>query len=746
MRQAFLAMIALSVAITCVAQANENPTADELLALEGDAFLQRLAAIQYSSEFKFSADELVALSEKLFAATTQLPKDDDYRHLFDRFFEKACEKAKERQLPKLVGMYVRLDAAAFNKQSLLPPLATALILEHLRTRADWPRVEMPPIESDMPAELRDASPDLIEAWQLYKRAVQPFERVFRRADRGSKGISFQTNERSFSRLIDDVLTKRGEHLAEQLAEFEWSGWCGTGSDSLREPQSLGTFIALLNDDRIAEAVGAAIYVEGDRLLISADQRHNARVEFLKRCGLDWEMIFAGTQLVSELERSRGGGPNSCLSELAAFGSDRAARLIMEMARRSERNYRATYAQALVTFIPGDTENISGGGRFTNNLVRHPDMRISAETMAQVLSALRDFAKPDAPSDVVEAALVGFARAKSPETKPTLRPLLKHPSPEVTETAAQILRSLGETVAPSRVEPVRFQISINGAPAPAKTEVHYQIEFGNHGSVSSSRRTDADGTIELERKYFVDAERQATSVAFSGERGKHPTEEPYYLVALPVPANLDEITPVDVRLSAIELRIERSEAPAPDASPTAVVHIKRHEPERDPSMPYAYFDRMERQSEVPLGAPIVLNIQSGSYDLEVFAAGAEKFASTFTVDEQSSPVSVRLKPGGDVHFEIVRPDGESGTPFTIISGNQKLATRYYDYGTKTYRGLPAGDYVLHIPSSAENLAESRGGREFTPLHGYAGREVAFTVAGNTSAVLDLGELRLDPASQ
>ncbi len=242
-----------------------------------------------------------------------------------------------------------------------------------------------------------------------------------------KGISFQANERAFSALIDKVLRKQGDHLAQELDRFLWSGWCGTGSDSLSQPQSLAFFMALLNENRIAEAVGAAVNLQSENPIVTRDGKVDARIAFLKKCGLDWETILAGAALESELSGRGFLRDSPYLPELAIFGSERAAGLLLEMARRSKPDMRETYVRALAAFIPGNTDNVHVGN--SSDLRRQSAAPISDETKTRVLALLEEFATPDAPADVVEPALVAFARAKAPSTKPTLRALLRHPAPE-----------------------------------------------------------------------------------------------------------------------------------------------------------------------------------------------------------------------------------------------------------------------------------------------------------------------------
>lgn len=567
--------------------------------------------------------------------------------------------------------------------------------------------------------------------------MQAFEHALPPRGR-SAAISFQANERTFFSILDDVLRKRGSSSAEKLAEFGWSGGCGFGSDSLSDPQSIGIFLALLNEGRTAEAVGAALAMQSEEPLVTAGETKDARIEFLKKCGLDWEALLAGAQIEADRRNSHSSHA-PYLQELAAFGSEHAALLLMQMLGRAPAAMRAEYAEALATFIPGDTENISMSRPM--RLERLAKLALSPEMKMRVLAALQELATPTSPTDVAKATIIGFARAKAEETKPTLRGLLHHPSSEVAQAAAQILRSLGETVAPVSSEPVRFQVLINGAPVSEGTGIEWQIDCGG-GSTSSGKKAEVNGIVPLERKYFLEQDRKASAVHFC-ERGALSPDGICFFVTLPPPQNLDAITPVAVKLVPVEVRIARNDS---SRSGDALVKIARHQEEGAlETGRSASFDHVPREAKVALGEPFHISMQSGSYEVEVQAPGAERLKKIFTVANEATILHLPLAPGGDVRFQIVRPDGEKDAQHVLLKNGQQMENDYFDFHGRIYRGLPTGNYILHIPASGELIARN-GRSDFVPLHGYAGRDVLFTIAGNSTEPLDLGEIRLTAASQ
>ena len=98
----------------------------------------------------------------------------------------------------------------------------------------------------------------------------------------------------------------------------------------------------------------------------------------------------------------------------------------------------------------------------------------------------------------------------------------------------------------------------------------------------------------------------------------------------------------------------------------------------------------------------------------------------------------------LRFKILRPDGERGARHKLLSGGKEVGDDFFDYESDTYRGLPVGNYVLHIPSSREAFEADSGARDFGPIQPYFGREIVFTISGNESDSVDLGEIRLESA--
>ena len=143
--------------------------------------------------------------------------------------------------------------------------------------------------------------------------------------------------------------------------------------------------------------------------------------------------------------------------------------------------------------------------------------------------------------------------------------------------------------------------------------------------------------------------------------------------------------------------------------------------------------------MPLETPLQWSIQRGEYDVEINSPGAETLKTTFTARTDPQRLDLKLEPGGDLRFTIVRPDGERGARFLLLHEGEPVDPEKFDTRTGRFRGLRRGNYVLRIPSSDEVAA--REGNDFAPLQSYAGRDVPFAITGESPDLIDLGEVRL-----
>ncbi len=237
---------------------------------------------------------------------------------------------------------------------------------------------------------------LVSAWQLFRRVSELYARSFPEEDADRRPINFQANERSFYKLVGEILQGRGDGSAEELARYQWSGGCGTGAESLTRPQSLAMFIALLNEKRIPEAVGAALRFESGVPILSADGRV-ARLEFFEACGLDWETLLVGAQAATFADVPFYGWSwkrEKPPRNWPTHGSERAAELVLELAQHADKESHSRYAGALTGFLPPRPAGEDGSYRVSSDEIsRRNELALSPATRARIVAALEKIAVP-----------------------------------------------------------------------------------------------------------------------------------------------------------------------------------------------------------------------------------------------------------------------------------------------------------------------------------------------------------------
>ena len=702
--------------------AADQPSGEDLLGLKGLALFE---AADKAAVEEYSTADLIKIADKL--GREQEEASDKKPPLpwrvFSDYFGAACERANPEELDQLVETYVRLQPGSLAKTFPFPRLAAAWISREISGLDLKVNVSQAAVPEE--PEIREASTELISAWKLYKNLTRKADELLQEMPEGDS-ISFQANETAFYRLVDDLLLRRGDKLVERLAKFTWSGPSATGSETSGELQSIGIFMALLRERRLDEAVGAALKITSQRRVAVTNKRPSVQIEFLQKCGIDWEAVFAG-----ELLRYEEFGSPAGLKELATHGSERALGFIIELALRAGPNTRRDYAYALAAFLP---ENSDHSNWSTSEISRPSPIAISTEAKNKIVSILQKYAESKPSRDIGEAVVAALARAKSPETKPALQILLKHSSERVSRPAAEALKTLGVDISPGR--PVQFRLTSQGNALPPDTSVGWEL-IAKPKPVFDTARVDGTGLINIPRASFAHHP-EATAIEFDNDAYTR-TETPTFTIRIPIPGNLDEITEVDIKAVPVRLTVQGPKKSSGDEGSETEVRILKHSASQEtPDF-----------SEVPLNNFMVaidtrtsFSMQKGRYDMEILAPGSARYRAPFDVIAPETTVHVILSPGADVHFETVRPDGERETSSEFLSAGKKIppGAIEFDYETNTYRGLPVGDYVLHIKSSAEEAAWR--GDDFAPIQPYSGKDIPFRITADTP-LIELGEIRLDP---
>lgn len=736
--------------------------AEELLKLDGKELVAAAddASISfYRDECPYTASELIALSEKLVSEVKSIGSErDDRMNPLARYFEQACAKANDQELDKLVEIYARLDPRSSEKSTVLTALASRLVSREVASiRAEKRKVTLAKTEVALPPELQDAPPELQEAWRAYQCAKAPFENAFSKVD---EQIEVSANDRSFYKLIDAAL-KGSTGLEDKIRQYAWTGANCMGITDVEDAQDMAMLLMLLRERRLDEAIGAALRVAGTEGSISSPETiAGSIVELVEACGLDWEMIFAGGQAANEVRGRWFGSKSPYLAALAKYGSAQAGFLVNQLAHLSKPDDRAAYVGAFGAWIETastrqkcDGKDV-GVGRSDHETRAGKAMPRAIQEVS--LHTTEEFSTADCSEDLALYALNIFGRTQGPSSVSALQRLTRHVSSRVVEDATTVLCAMGLVTAREPVgAPVHFRILLNGMPISLGERVDWRISSAKN-FVGGQTEAKADGIIAVPRHHFVDASRPVKEVElYALGLGAGATR---FRITMPAPGNLDETTDVPVKLSPLEITLEnqdRLNAPAPEK---VFLYFTPHREEDDASIGLpnaldgsyevwvgATGDDVYRYGyEVPAQPSIYLPaVQDGAYDVFIGAAGAEVWHGTARVGPGASSIQAALKPGSDVRFEIVAPDGSRTFRADIFKDGKKIEV-WPDYETRSYRALPRGQYEICIRGSDwfDEYRQSQKLKRGPDEVSYAGREVSFEITEASPAIIDLGEIHLE----
>ena len=142
------------------------------------------------------------------------------------------------------------------------------------------------------------------------------------------------------------------------------------------------------------------------------------------------------------------------------------------------------------------------------------------------------------------------------------------------------------------------------------------------------------------------------------------------------------------------------------------------------------------------------LQPGRYQIIMRVRGAAQWESgDITVGEGTNALRVALQRGADVRCVMIAPGvaANSRPAFEIIQGGRRLEQHRYivDWSSNLCAGLPVGDYLLRVLSTAEQR-QPRALNEIVPkVAGHRGTEVPFSISSDSPKLIDLGEIRLLP---
>lgn len=692
---------------------------------------------------KLTQDELWAQMAQLEDRRKKAANQDEVHFVlaYSHLAETILANGTEQDYTRLLHIYRALPPAAWLHQSLLRPLSAFWITRELEQSGKTTPpsgVKLPLYEGPMPEHLQAATPELQDAWRRYKAFTTAFlAAVETPKEAGWLGV--QQSWPLFYDVAGDVLEGKVGGAVPRLAQFQWGGWCGTGSDTLYEPQSRLLFMSLLRERRYAPAVGALFeMLKHPSFSYGSFDDGLWKRQFIGWCGADWEVLYAGAALDEK----------PTLGDLARHGSPLAARLLLQMAQLPKISERDDYLRAIAALIKPSGLPTGYGTASSADIRRVAKEAIPAEIQQQLLGVLHNKVQPDAGLDSIEVLshiLVDLAR---PESKAALHRIMEMPYGKARERAALALRALGEEIAPVPVRPVGFRLLQNGKAMPS-TGIEWEIRMGEMGDTSSSMQTSEAGNFQLKRDYFVDAQRKITRLWFAAEPLKSPGDAWFGLQILP-PANLDGITELKVETGALTLDLQPNHAPEFYVNQPILLRLHAERP----LSTSLYFAPISKDLRVPFASQITFpTLQKRKYQVEIFAPGAARWQQEIALDAERKAVPVVLEPGAAVKFEIIAPGGEKrdlAVEHVLLRDGKPIASYlYYEYENRIYRGLPSGAYTLKVLSSADKKMSSaarRSAKEIAPplqFPAYSGMQRDFVIGKDSPAVIDLGEIKLEP---
>jgi hypothetical protein len=647
----------------------------------------------------------------------------------DRFvgmvFRRACVQARTEDFPVLCEIFEKIPE--HHTQSLIFPALAEVWLRGNGLAANPPVPKFPTLES-APVVPAGYPENLRKALERYRQVVAPFENLKAPA-RATR--SFAAHRKEYFSLLTQLVGPGPGPFTDKVLAYHWGSWCGTGSEVFRKPQAAALAVALVRDERWAEATGALLLADFGKEASGADALLAALLP-------DREEVLAGALASQGLEEwSWDESLRIFLSQLLRRPGDTCVETLIALATHAHPDSLSSYYTALGKFVspdpPGDVFPRYGADLFGS--AELPDLRPEDFRSDAQRRAAEYLAAQASQPVAVDAALnltEFWKKCRSPESEPALRGLLEHPSRKVAEAAAAALKERGVSVAvPTKLGPARFRILVNGKPVP---DLSLQWAVVSRNSVRTSESTSTgDGILEIDRDLFLDSRRPVQSVKVRSSALSTLTH-PWFEVTLPPPPASDEVVPVNVVVKPLRVKLD---LPRPHADFSGKTMEATLEGVRDSQESPGYWG--PAKISLPVSDTMEFErLMPGRYQFTLRLPGAVSWTGELEVGKTPER-SLSLQRGSDVKYSLAGfPDWALPviTPDLVKEG--KRVPGDWDYERKSFCGVPAGDYVLRFPSSADlrkRFQERlREGEEFP------GVEVPFSVRADSPVTIDLGEIR------
>ena len=654
---------------------------------------------------------------------------------FSRALREAGTKARAGDWQGAAEIFESFPGDSYYKRKLFSELAEVWLLlelpEQLSVRPEFasPATGLPSVPAGYPQ-------DLCEAAARYLAVAAPFQMLTGGRNPDQERIDYQTHRTDYWKLVASLIANKDGPFTDKLLAYRWGGWCGTGSDQFQEPQSLALLMALASDKRWAEAAGAA-------LSATPGGGSGGALRVLSVSVPDPEKIVVGGLALTDLgpeEYRTGSRRASLLALLLCLPGDRRVETLTRLASLAPPDALPIYFRALAKFVrrelppPANNESIHRGWGWADSSDNLDT--ITAESAGEgaqklALDFLSSQASSTLPVRAAETLARTFQEKRRPEFLPALHRLLAHPSMTVAKEAAEALEILGEKVMiPPKLGPVRYSILVNGIPC-ANTKVSWTVIRGST-STGSEATSDAAGLIELPRDMFLDQSAAAVrSVALRTSSMAGPAD-PWFGVLLPAPPASDEVVPVEVKTSSLRVVLPLPR-PMKELTTMEVVLWGLQDEKTQEAGFWA-----PAKFQLPVSESLDFKILApGVYRAEIRMAGATSWSGELHADTTPS-ITVPLQRASEVGFTLALPPAwHINALLPELWRDGKRFPSDWDYNKHLFHGVPEGNYVLHIPSSAEVRKRVRSlvpdGPEFS------GVDVPFEIGPHSPAEINLGEI-------
>ncbi len=235
------------------------------------------------------------------------------------------------------------------------------------------------------------------------------------------------------------------------------------------------------------------------------------------------------------------------------------------------------------------------------------------------------------------------------------------------------------------------------------------------------------------------------------------DDAFFNLEIDIPQDLGKIIDIPVKTSTLTLNLKLNRPADYYQGKEMAVRLSFNGPGGD----YVYYQAMGEEFKLPVTASISFShLALGEYYVTVFVPGSEMWSKqNIKLEETARELQIDLQPGADLKFQILAPGGAQGdrnVAFNLLTqeGKSPGANSWpitYDYMTKTYRGLPRGEYTLSILSSkAKKKQQAEGSRRenrdeiFPAMPEYRGEERKIVIDDQSPELIDLGTIELKPS--